>query len=71
MNYTQSVGRVNGTAIEDMTTSDIKRKLIEVMSERESIHYVKGWLQESYLYPCSEEVERAVAIKQLNQYLEV
>ena len=71
MNYTQSVGRVNGTAIEDMTTSDIKRKLIEVMSERESIHYVKGWLQESYYFTYSEEIERAVAIKQLNQYLEV
>jgi hypothetical protein len=52
----------------EMTTSDIKRKLIEVMSERESIHYVKGWLQQCYVCTCDEEIERAVAIKQLEQY---
>ena len=53
---------------EDMTTSQIKKKLIEIMSERESEAYVFGWLRSAYIHQYDEDIERSVAIKQLKQY---
>lgn len=53
---------------EKMTTPELKKKLVEVLQERESIHYTLGWLQSSYFDPKDEEIERAVAIKQLKAY---
>lgn len=53
---------------ETMTTPELKKKLVEVLQERESIHYMLGWLQAAYVTYWDEEIERAVAIKQLAQY---
>ena len=53
---------------DSMSTTAIKNLLIDVMKERESLHYVIGWLRESYCSPTHEDIERAVAIKQLEEY---
>jgi len=53
---------------ESMTTSELKKLVIQKMSERESIHYVFGWLKQSYILAMDEDIERAVAIKQLKEY---
>ena len=42
---------------EDMTTVDLKKKVVEVLKEKESVHYTVGWLEFSWLYPQSEEAE--------------
>ncbi len=65
MNYAQTEGRAS---LEEVTTTEIKKKLIEVMKERESIHYMLGWLQSAYVNCYDEEIERAVAIKELKRY---
>ena len=51
-----------------MSTTAIKNLLIDVMKERESLHYVIGWLRSGYCSPTHEDIERAVAIKQLKAY---
>jgi hypothetical protein len=53
---------------DDMTTSEIKKMLIDKMLEQESVHYVLGWLKLSYFNPGDDALERAVAIKQLKEY---
>jgi len=53
---------------EDMTSAEIKKMLIEKMLEQESIHYVLGWLKLAYFNPGDDELERDIAIKQLEQY---
>lgn len=53
---------------DNMSTAAIKSLLIDVMKERESLHYVIGWLRQSYCSPTHEDIERAVAIKQLESY---
>lgn len=65
MNYAQSKGRAT---LETMTTAELKKKLIEVIRERESIHYLLGWLEQSYIMPVSEDIDRAVAINELKRY---
>lgn len=65
MNYAQTEGRAS---LEEMTTTEIKKKLIEVMEERLGIHFAFGWLLQAYLQPCGEEIDRIVAIKQLERY---
>ena len=52
----------------NMTDAAIKSLLIDVMKERESLHYVIGWLRSTYCNPGLPEIERAVAIKQLKAY---
>lgn len=55
---------------DSMSTAAIKSLLIDVMKERETLHYVIGWLRSSYCSPTHEDIERAVAIKQLKAYEE-
>ena len=53
---------------ESMTDAAIKSLLIDTMKERESLHFVIGWLRESYCNPTHADIERAVAIKKLQEY---
>jgi len=53
---------------DSMSTAAIKSLLIDTMKERESLHYVIGWLRSGYCTPADEDIERAVAIKQLESY---
>ena len=55
---------------DSMTDVELKKLLIKTMRERESIHYVLGWLEMSYVLAAYLDVERAVAIKQLRVYEE-
>lgn len=51
-----------------MTLTEAKKLLIETMREKESVHYVLGWLQHSYYYKHDDEIEMAVVLKQLKEY---
>lgn len=51
-----------------MTLTEAKKLLIDTMMEKESIHYVLGWLQHSYYYKYDDEIEMAVVTKQLKEY---
>jgi hypothetical protein len=53
---------------DDMTDAAIKNLLIDTMKERESLHYVIGWLRQSYCSPGPADIERVVAIKKLQEY---
>ena len=53
---------------DNMSDYELKKMLIKTMKERESIHYVLGWLEMSYCSPTLPEIERDVAIKQLKAY---
>lgn len=53
---------------QNMSTKEIKTLLVKEMRERESVHYVIGWLMQSYISPSDEDTERDVAIKQLREY---
>lgn len=53
---------------DNMSTAAIKSLLIDTMKERETLHYVIGWLRSSYCNPGLPDIERAVAIKQLESY---
>jgi hypothetical protein len=53
---------------DDMTDAAIKNLLIDTMKERESLHFVIGWLRQSYCSPTHADIERAVAIKKLQEY---
>ena len=53
---------------DNMSTAAIKSLLIDVMKEREGLHYTIGWLRSTYCNPGLPDIERAVAIKQLKSY---
>lgn len=53
---------------DDMTDAAIKNLLIDTMKERESLHFVIGWLRSSYCSPAHADIERVVAIKKLQEY---
>ena len=53
---------------ESMTDTEIKKLLLDTMRERENFHYILGWLRYSYCHRNSPDIERAVAIKQLQEY---
>jgi len=53
---------------ESMTDAAIKNLLIDTMKERESLHFVIGWLRQSYCSPTHADIERVVAIKKLQEY---
>ena len=53
---------------DDMTTSEIKKLLVEKMIELKGVNYALGWLKTSYIFPMGEEIERSVAIKQLKEF---
>lgn len=55
---------------DSMSDAAIKSLLIDTMKERESLHYVIGWLRSTYCNPSLPDIERAVAIKQLREYEE-
>jgi hypothetical protein len=57
-----------GFATDDMTTSEIKKLLVEKMLELKGVNYAVGWLKTSYIFPMGEEIERSVAIKQLKEF---
>jgi hypothetical protein len=53
---------------DDMTDAAIKSLLIDTMKEHESLHFVIGWLRQSYCSPTHADIERVVAIKKLQEY---
>jgi hypothetical protein len=53
---------------DDMTTSEIKKLLVNKMIELKGVNYALGWLKTSYIFPMGEEIERSVAIKQLKEF---
>lgn len=53
---------------EDMTTQELKKTLLKVMQERQTHHYMLGWLSMAYVGYSDEDTERAVAIMQLKKY---
>jgi hypothetical protein len=53
---------------ETMTDAALKSLLIDTMKERESLHFVIGWLRSSYCIPGPADIERVVAIKKLKEY---
>lgn len=53
---------------ENMKDAAIKNLLIDVMKEREGLHYTLGWLRHGYCHPSTPEIDRAVAIKQLKGF---
>lgn len=55
---------------DSMTDVELKKLLIQTMRERESIHYVLGWLEMSYVLSAYHAGERAIAIRQLREYEE-
>lgn len=57
-----------GFATDEMTTKEIKEVLMLIMIERESVNFILGWLKQAYINPSDEDIERAVAIKQLKEY---
>jgi len=55
---------------EDMTDVELKKLLVKTIRERESLHYLLGWLEEAYTHYCLPEYERSIAIKELKRYEE-
>lgn len=53
-----------------MTDFEVKKLMIQKMREHESIHFVLGWLEMSYCLDSDAEIKRAVAISEINRYLE-
>lgn len=51
-----------------MRLSEAKELLIKTLREKESIHYVLGWLTNSYLAPQDDDTEKFVVTKQLAKY---
>lgn len=51
-----------------MKLSDAKKLLIETLKEKESVHYLLGWLSNSYLAPQDDDTEKYVITKTLNKY---
>lgn len=51
-----------------MTLTEAKKLMIGMMQEKESIHYVMGWLKQSYYGSYSDEIEAAVVTRQLKEY---
>jgi hypothetical protein len=53
---------------ENMTTQELKKTLLKVMQQRETPHYMLGWLSMAYVGYGDEDTERTVAIMQLKKY---
>ena len=51
-----------------MKLSEAKKLMVETMRERESIHYVLGWLSNSYYIPQDDNIEANVVVKTLKGY---
>lgn len=51
-----------------MKLSEAKKLLIETMRQKESLHFVLGWLQHSYYYKHDDEIEMAVVTNMLKEY---
>lgn len=51
-----------------MTLYEAKKLLIETMKEKESIHYVVGYLSNSYYAPQSDETEKYIVTQTLAKY---
>ena len=51
-----------------MKLSDAKKLLIETLKEKESVHYLLGWLSNSYLAPQDDDTEKYVVTKTLAKH---
>lgn len=51
-----------------MTLTEAKKLMIETMRERKGIHYVLGWLSNSYYSPQDDNIEANVVVKTLKGY---
>ena len=51
-----------------MKLSDAKRLLIDTLKEKESIHYVVGYLSNSYLAPQDDDTEKYIVTETLAKY---
>lgn len=51
-----------------MTLTEAKKLLIETMMEKESLHFVLGWLQHSYYYKYDDETEMVVVTQMLKEH---
>lgn len=51
-----------------MKLSEAKDLLIKTLREKESVHYVLGWLTNSYLAPQDNETEKYVVTQTLAKY---
>lgn len=51
-----------------MTLYEAKKLLIETMKEKESIHYVVGYLSNSYYAPQDDDTEKYIVTKTLAKY---
>lgn len=51
-----------------MKLSDAKKLLIETLKEKESVHYLLGWLSNSYLAPQDDDTEKYVVTQTLAKY---
>ena len=51
-----------------MKLYDAKKLLIETLKEKESVHYLLGWLSNSYLAPQDDDTEKYVVTKTLAKH---
>ena len=51
-----------------MTLTEAKKLLIDTMMEKESIHFVLGWLKSGYYHRFDDEIEMAVVKNALKEY---
>ena len=51
-----------------MKLYDAKKLLIETLKEKESVHYLLGWLSNSYLAPQDDDTEKYVVTQTLAKY---
>ena len=51
-----------------MSDVELKIRMLDLMEKSNSLHYMLGWLKNSYIYPTLPEIERAVAIKEIKRY---
>lgn len=51
-----------------MTLTEAKKLLIDTLKEKESIHYVVGYLSNSYLAPQDDDTEKYIVTETLAKY---
>lgn len=51
-----------------MKLSEAKDLLIKTLREKESVHYLLGWLTNSYLAPQDDDTEKCVVTQTLAKY---
>ena len=51
-----------------MTLTEAKKLLIDTLKEKESIHYVVGYLSNSYLAPQDDDTEKYIVTETIAKY---